>query len=244
MIRLFLSPLRGDESVITLDQPNSHYLKDVLRCAEGDTVTVFDGSGAELVCRVKDAGAPVVLAVESTTPPRSISSSRVMVAQGMLKGAKMDLVVQKLSELGVTSLVPVRMERSQVRETAKAPRWRKIAAEASRQCGRADVMEVLPPVTLDAWLCGLPGAGHNEVRLLLYEGGGRDLREVEEIIRSADRIVLAVGPEGGLSDGEVRRFQDEGFQVVGLGRSILRAETASIITSGLVQYIAGHFSAQ
>lgn len=242
MIRIFLGPLSGDESAITLDPQNSHYVRDVLRCTEGDPVAVFDGSGAELICRVRSAGNPVVLAVEGRSSPRAIPSRRITVGQGMLKGAKMDLVVQKLSEIGVSALVPVCMERSQVRETAKVPRWRKIAAEASRQCGRADVMEVRAAASLDEFLSELSTEGDDQVRLLFYEGGGSDLRVFEESIRSAGSIVLSVGPEGGVAADEVARFRRAGFQLVGLGGAILRAETASIVSAGLVQYIAGHFS--
>jgi len=158
------------------------------------------------------------------------------------RGPRMDLLVQKTSELGVARIVPVVTERSVARpdaEAGKRARWEKIAREAARQCGRADVPEVAAPTPLADALAApdLPPR-----RLALFEGErARSLRA--ELAETAPApTALLVGPEGGLAPAEMAAARAAGFVPVGLGRLILRVETAAIVAVALVGDAAGALS--
>jgi 16S rRNA (uracil1498-N3)-methyltransferase len=155
--------------------------------------------------------------------------------QAIIKHRHFDLVVQKAAELGAARVVPVRTARTVKEAHAGAGRWRAIAAEASRQCGRADVMAVDEVAALDAALAGCAAA----TRVIAWEGdGGSPLADA--LARHAGgSIALAVGPEGGFTDGELQAAVAAGFVPVTLGRRVLRAETAPLALLSVVQYVLG-----
>jgi 16S rRNA (uracil1498-N3)-methyltransferase len=150
------------------------------------------------------------------------------------RGPRMDLLVQKTSELGIARIIPVLTERSVARpgaEAGKRARWEKIAREAARQCGRADLPIVDPPVGLTEALAGplLPLR-----RLALFEGEKtRSLRATVAAMEPAATALL-IGPEGGFAPAELAVAQAAGFEAVGLGERILRVETAAIVAVALV----------
>lgn len=242
MIRLFLPALPEHPKTIRLDRAQSRYVVKVLRSRKGDRLTLFDGSGRELLCSILDGGDHVVLAVESQKVSDIKPLKNIALAQGLIKGQKMDLVVQKAAELGIRTFIPVVTERSQVRTTAKVPRWKKIAAEASEQCRRADVMDIREVDTLDNFLSFISRTYPKALKIVFYEEGGKSLKSFEEEIRTSEDIVLFTGPEGGFSREEINLLAGAGFEAVYLGRMILRAETASIVAAGIIQYMGGHFS--
>jgi 16S rRNA (uracil1498-N3)-methyltransferase len=154
------------------------------------------------------------------------------------RGGRMDFLVQKCSELGVSRIVPVITARSVVRpEPAKRGRWEKIAREAARQCGRADVPEVSPPTPLAA---ALAASDLPDRRLMLSpEAGGRPLRA---LLPDRAATALLVGPEGGLDTAEVEAARAAGFQAASLGSRILRVETAAIVAVALAEEAFGALS--
>ena len=149
----------------------------------------------------------------------------------------MDFVIQKTTELGVSAIIPVITERSQLRETRKHPRWKKIAEEASRQSGRIKIPEIFENYSFQD-IFDLPvlysGRG-----ILFWEQGGEKLPAVTEILRHADKIFLLVGPEGGFSEEEVLLASTKGVVTATLGRRTLRAETASITAVSIIQFALG-----
>jgi 16S rRNA (uracil1498-N3)-methyltransferase len=161
----------------------------------------------------------------------------ITLVQGLLKGEKMDFVIQKATELGVTSIVPVVTERSQLRETRKFPRWKKITEEASRQSGRTRIPEVCEACCFDD-LFNVPAltAGKG---IMFWEQGGEKLPEVIEKLSHADKIVLLIGPEGGFSEKEAMLASEKGFLTATLGSRILRAETAAISAVSIIQFALG-----
>jgi 16S rRNA (uracil1498-N3)-methyltransferase len=208
----------------------SHYLLSVLRCKKGHAVTVIDGRGsayaAEIVSIVKkdvfiDITGEILLNAELPVP--------LILCQGLLKGEKMDLVIQKATELGVAEIVPLVTERSIVKETRKVKRWHTIAEEAAEQCGRTVVPLVRDPEKLNDILNGEKVNG-----LLFWEGGGRALSEAMGAIDSGRAVHIFIGPEGGFTAAEVDKAEGHGIVRTTLGKRILRAETASIAAIVLI----------
>ena len=234
--RLFVPAEQLGGARLTLTGPEHRHIGLVLRARPGDTLTLFDGAGGEVDAQV--------VRVERTETELALRARRVVAGPtasltllcAVPRGPRMDFLVQKTSELGVARIVPVVTERSVVRPDAqgadgKRARWEKIAREAARQCGRADLPTVDLPVGLAAALAGssLPAR-----RLALFEGERkRSLRAALGGIEPAATALL-VGPEGGFAPAELAVAQASGFEPVGLGERILRVETAAIVAVALV----------
>jgi 16S rRNA (uracil1498-N3)-methyltransferase len=154
----------------------------------------------------------------------------------------MDLIVEKCSELGLTTLVPLHTERTVVREASerlatRMARWQRIAAAAARQCGRRTLLDVQPPMALRDF-CGRYGSA--PVKLVCWEEERRQgIRQVLESLAGQSPIVLLIGPEGGLTVHEVETARTQGFITVSLGSHLLRTETAAIVLTGIVRYSLG-----
>lgn len=248
MPRIHLPALSVTDNRIVLDSEKAHYLSTVLRCKEGDELTIFDGKGNCFRTVIERADKREVIAgVLRHFPCDFESPVHIILVQALLKGEKMDWVVQKTTELGVREIVPVITERSQVRETRKAARWRKIAEEASRQSGRSVVPLVYEPVGLKEFLEGSEHVRHGSTKgFIFWEDGGISFNEAVKKISvspgppfTGSPIHLLIGPEGGFTKGEITLAQEEGYQVVSLGRRILRAETAAMSAVTLVQFLLG-----
>ncbi len=208
----------------------SRYLLSVLRCKKGDAVTVIDGRGsaysAEIVSVVKK---DVFIDITGEFLLDAELPARLTLCQGLLKGEKMDLVIQKATELGVAEIVPLVTERTIVKETRKVKRWHTIAEEAAEQCGRAVVPLVRDPEKLEDILNREKMNG-----LLFWEGGGKALAEAMGVIDSSRTVHIFIGPEGGFTAAEVRKAEGQGIVRATLGKRILRAETAAIAAIVLI----------
>ncbi|GAB4387477.1 MAG: 16S rRNA (uracil(1498)-N(3))-methyltransferase [Thermodesulfovibrionales bacterium] len=234
MPRVYVHSIPREGESARLDGEEARYLASVLRLAEGDEVALFDSAGGRGKASISEIGKrSVVLRVTEALAPEPEPPGGIVLIQGILKGQKMDLVVQKATELGVRRIVPVVTERSQVRETRKGQRWRKVALEAARQSGRAAVPEVRDPVALEEFL----GASSPLRGLIFWEEGGLPLREAFEGARGEGVVHAAIGPEGGFSRGEVELARERGLVVATLGSRILRAETAAIAAVALVGFL-------
>jgi 16S rRNA (uracil1498-N3)-methyltransferase len=232
---------------ITLSEEESRHLRDVLRLRAGDEAHVFDGAGREFACVVsEDGGRKGRASLEvrgPAEPPSPESPLALTLAVALLKGEKFDLVVQKATELGVTTVAPVVTKRSDVRPRderdagRRVERWRRLALEASKQSGRALVPVVAAPVAFDS-LVG--EQTETTLRLLFAERGGAGLGPLAEETRTAPASVVAlVGPEGGWDDGELSSARGRGWTLVTLGGRTLRAETAAVVVCALLQNIFG-----
>lgn len=222
----------GDARVVVRGADAKH-LSRVLRLKTGDLVTAFDGEGREWDARVAEVGATsVTLALGEERKSERESSLAITLGQGIGKGEKLELVLRAGTELGVMSFVPVLTERAvaQAEGRTRVERWRKIAAEACKQCGRAKVPDVHAPEDLDTFL-----ARSAEAKLVAWEGGGAPLRSLPK----ARSVSLLIGPEGGLSSKEVERAKKAGFTPISLGPRILRTETAGIALVTALQTLWG-----
>lgn len=236
------SAILGDHA--TVRGPSASYLRDVLRLRAGDPLEVFDGEGrvfASTLAGYVDDGAELALGPAQERP---FAGVRVTLAQGLPKGDKLELVLQKAVELGVTSFAPVACERSVVKlEPKKAServeRWQKIADEAARQCGRADVVTVEPVQTLEQFVRSPSHAG---ARRLILDEEERDRRLRTELVDRDAHYVLLVGPEGGLARREVQAAVASGFMPVTLGPRILRTETVGLAVLSVIQHVLGDFA--
>ncbi len=214
--------------VVEVGGEDGHHLARVLRLRADETVTVADGSGVWRPYRVGEvAAAGVRLEASGAIEQEPVPSARLAVAFALTKGDKPDLVVQKLTELGVDRIVPVLGERSVSRPGpdragAAVERWRRIAREAARQCRRATLpaVEDLGPL---AALSGHPG-------LVVAERGGVSAEALGS--PPGDEILVVVGPEGGLAEPEVEALNPWGR--LDLGPHILRAETAALAAAALL----------
>ncbi len=220
---------------VSLRGPDAKHLARVLRVKEGDTIVAFDGTGREWDARVETVGATsVTLALGAERKNERESPLSILLGQGVGKGDKLETVLRAGTELGVAELVPVLTERAVAHAEGqdRVARWRKIAAEACKQCGRAKVPEVHPPEDLDAFLAR---ASSREAKLVAWEGGGVPLRSLPK----AASVAVLVGPEGGLATHEVERAKRAGFTPVSLGPRVLRTETAGVALLAGLQALWG-----
>lgn len=208
-------------------------MRDVLRLRAGDEVRVFDGEGREFACRIGSIGKrDVVLAViEEVEPASPESRLDLTLAAAILKGEKFELVVQKAVELGVNRLIPLQTVRCDVKPDnaeKRLERWRKIALEAAKQSGRARLMEIGKIVGLESVLA-------SEECVLFSERDGGSFSSFGE----GKKITAIVGPEGGWDDSELILAGNRGCKIVTLGGRIMRAETAAISITAILQHRFG-----
>ena len=235
-IRVFHgSPLKGKDRV-TLDAGAAKHLLTVLRLKLGDEVTLFDGSGFEFAGTLDQADKKQAwVKIARMHGPVVESPLHVTLAQGVSRGERMDYTVQKAVELGVAAIQPVLTERSVVKldrdgGEKKRLHWQSVAVSACEQSGRVKVPEVKAPVALPQFL-GNKLAG--DLKLLLDPDGGVTAGMLPQ---PADgRVLLRVGPEGGLSADEIALAGRVGFQGLKLGPRILRTETAALVALSLLQ---------
>ncbi len=210
----------------------------VLRLRSGDQVSVFDGTGREVIAELGEARPQRVRArVLAETPAPPSPSLRLTLAQVVPRGGAMDLIVAKATELGVTRIVPLEGERSVRRAPARAPRWLRIVQEAAEQCGRRELPEVAETCTLDAFL----NSRSREIPLVACDAGAgsRPLPTVCQALHGVSAAVLLIGGEGGLSPEEVERLCAHGALLASLGPRLLRAETAALAALAVVQAMLG-----
>ena len=222
---------------LTLEGSAASHVTRVLRLRVGAQLILFDGSGGEYEASIDKAhGGEVIVAVGAQQPIERESPLKLTLAQGVSRGERMDLVVQKATELGVSQLVPVLTERSVVRLTAqqsdrKVNHWRAIAIAACEQCGRNRVPSVAAPLALRDFLKGDAGRSPG-ARLLLSPVGTAALNDVPH---PGDGVTVLIGPEGGLTDEEEHAAVAAGFTALRLGPRVLRTETAAIAALALLQ---------
>ncbi|MDO9019186.1 MAG: 16S rRNA (uracil(1498)-N(3))-methyltransferase [Deltaproteobacteria bacterium] len=246
-VRVEPSDLAGDSASLVVDGDRGHHLVRVSRVRVGDAVMAFDGRGRQRPAAVARVGRGEVLLAWTGPGAPGVGADRAQVRwiQGLPKGDKMDLIVRQATELGVASIAPVFTARSIPREqpqrwTARLLRWERIAEEASRQCGRADVPTIEVPVGLEA-LCAGPAGG--AVRLTAWEGARASLREAVEQSTPGARFEVLAGPEGGLDAAEVDVARAAGFAPVSLGPRILRAETTAAAVLAAISALRGDLGA-
>jgi len=218
---------------VELDGPEAHHLATVCRLRPGDLVCLFNGDGHEYPAEVTQLTRRTVsLRVLRVESPQRELSFRLEVAAPLPKGDRAQFLVEKLTELGATSFVPLKTTRSVVEpREAKREKLQRYVIEASKQCGRNVLMRIESPAE---WSAYCRRADLPPLRVLAHPGG----TALSSIANGGD-AAIAVGPEGGGTDEEIEAGRTAGWQVVGLGPRILRIETAAIFLASWLGQGAG-----
>ncbi|MBA2378645.1 MAG: 16S rRNA (uracil(1498)-N(3))-methyltransferase [Blastocatellia bacterium] len=238
-MRRFYSPPESfspDRTSATLGEEETRHLRDVLRLNVGDTVNVFDGNGHEWEAKITsiERRSTVVEVTSEVEPAAPESPLNLTLAAVVTRGEKYDLVIQKAVELGVTRLVPLFSIRGDVKpaEAAKRmDRWRKIAAEATKQSGRAKFMEIAEPVNVTEFMQDSKA----ETTIFFSERDGARFTPTND----PASVAAIIGPKGGWDDTELEAAKKEGAAIVTFAGRILRAETAAIAITAVLQHRFG-----
>jgi 16S rRNA (uracil1498-N3)-methyltransferase len=245
-VRLFFLTSEGwSGGRVTITGQDVHHIRRVLRLKPGDLVSVADGGGRVSRVRVESICPEAVegLVVETEeTPPEEAPA--VTLAQGIPKGRKMELIVQKSVELGVERIVPLATARTVVRlkgrrAAERLERWRRVAREAAKQCRRSSMPQVSAMVPLETFLEELGPTPAGQARILLWEEASQPLKEILASLEAPTSIICMVGPEGGFEAEEVALAADAGFSPASLGPRILRTETAPLALLAVLLYAFG-----
>ena len=231
-----------EKGMLRIEGDEVRHIRKVLRLKAGDEVVVFDGSAKEYEGTiVKEGSNAVVIAVQNVLSSESESPLEIVLAQSLLKGEKMDYLIQKATELGVKRIIPFFSSRTiplleESRRLKRYHRWKRIAVEASKQCGRGVVPKIEP---LQDYFEMVQTATQDSLRLILWEKEGARLKDILTGSKEKKKIFFVIGPEGGFTQEEIEHARREGFIPVKLGRRILRSETSSLCLLSILQYECG-----
>ncbi|OMH39561.1 16S rRNA (uracil(1498)-N(3))-methyltransferase [Motiliproteus sp. MSK22-1] len=229
-------PLKEGTEICLGDFAAQH-LGRVLRMQIGDSLILFNGQGGEYTAVITSV-TKKQLSVRVGQFQNAVADSALMIhlGQGLSRGERMDYAVQKATELGVQQLTPLFTERSEVRLKAdrlhkRTQHWQQVAVSASEQSLRCTVPEIQSAEPLKDWISQVPG----DLKLVLDPRSPHPLSSFE----APESVALLIGPEGGLSDDEVKLARGQGFLPISLGPRILRTETAPVVALSLLQYLWG-----
>jgi 16S rRNA (uracil1498-N3)-methyltransferase len=251
--RFFVPPEAIENGQVRFNREQARQMMAVLRMAPGQTVTVLDNSGWQyLVALERLTPADAVGAVRTRTLVSSEPRTKITLYVGMIRAPRLEIVLQKCTELGVAAFVPVLCQRSLVGQAdelnpTKLDRWERIIVEAAEQSGRGKLPHLMGAASLEQaceqarGLSLMLWEGERESRLrdALQAAGGDEPGRRRGAAARPFSVNLFVGPEGGFSDGEVQRARAFGVQPVTFGPRILRAETASVAAVAAILYAQG-----
>jgi 16S rRNA (uracil1498-N3)-methyltransferase len=230
----------GENEIAITDKRDIHHLRDVFRIVPGDKIRAVDGEKEYYTAVSAVAPEKILLTVEKTGPDVYAQGIRVHMALGVLKHDKMGFAVQKLAELGVEAVIPLLTRRVVVRlegedaRTKKISKWQKIADETLKQCRgvrRVRITALETPEALD----------YEAYDLILVPYESEEDLSLKEALANfpgtPGSILVVIGPEGGFDPGEIALFKEKGARIVTLGKRILRAETAAVVTGGILFHV-------
>lgn len=239
MSRFFVDPENVKDKVIYITEKDDiHHIKKVLRLRPGETVEISDGEKWEYDGTIEEiTDTEVTVVIEDKQAFAREPYTRVTLFQGMPKSGKMDLIIQKCVELGIESIVPVFMDRSDVKDNGKADkksaRWQKIADEACKQCRRGIMPEIYTAVKDKEMYSML-----ESFDLVLFPYENEDDRNIKDCLRNLESkpktVAIVIGPEGGFSQSEADYLKR--YECVSLGKTILRTETAGMTALAMTMY--------
>ena len=233
------SNINLEQNTCVIEGEDVKHISRVLRCRENDKLEVCDMDNNEYICKIKEINKDNILLdiIEKVNIKRE-SNLKVKLYQGMPKGTKMELILQKLTEIGVDEIVLVQTKRSVTKidnkkEDKKIERWERIIYEAAKKSKRGKIPKLTGVLTFKEALADMQ---NNDLNICPYEN--ERTISIKEAIKdsSANTIGIFVGPEGGFEEEEVEKIQEIDGKVVSLGPRILRTETASVVASSIVLY--------
>ncbi len=245
MKRFFAEHIGDKEKNALITGGELHHLRDVLRLKRGDRVIVFDGKGLEFIGNIETISKNEAwIVIEKQLDVFKKSRFEIILAQGIAKGEKMDIIVRKATELGVSRIIPFAALRvvpklSGEQIAKKTKRWQRIALEAAKQCRRDVVPQIEEPITFAEVLKRYSHGAEKYIKIIPWEEEEKNkLKDILNVEDSSGCVVL-IGPEGGFSEDEVVEAKKTGFLPVMLGPRILRTETAAISIAAIIQYELG-----
>jgi 16S rRNA (uracil1498-N3)-methyltransferase len=239
-----LAPEYWQQDLLRLEGAQAHHCTDVLRLKPSSRIVVFDGCGVEVMAEITELGKDVVLSRRLFTTRANRLPHRLVLAQAVPKGRQMELIVQKATELGVSTIVPLLSERTVVQiepseKDHKVSRWKQIAIEAAKQCGQNWLPVIRPPVTPKAFLeerppCELSFIGSLQEDARSFKSAFRDFQQ--NLGRIPSSALMLIGPEGDFTPAELVQAKSAGCIPVSLGPIVLRSETAAIYSLSVLSY--------
>ena len=239
MPRFFTETIDETKGIITGD--DAKHIARVLRMKAGEKLVACDCQGRDYDCVISEVcDKQVELTVEKVYPSETEPSVKVTLYQAMPKSDKMELIIQKAVELGVSAIVPVQTKRCVSRPDAKSmakklERYNRIALEAAKQCGRGRIPQVLPMLDYSEALTAMKA---DERAFLFYENSTSSFRK--ELEQKVSSVSIMVGAEGGFEEEEVSKALEQGIASLSLGKRILRCETAPLAALSIIMYETGN----
>lgn len=241
MHHFFAEPSQIKGEIVCIEGTDVNHMKNVLRMKAGEAVEVSDGQGAQYLCEVdRYEEKYAFLRIISAGSGEAELPSRIFLFQGLPKGDKMELIIQKAVELGVYQIIPTSTKRAVVKLDAKKAekktgRWNAIALSAAKQSGRSWVPQVMPVLSFGE---ALECARELDIVMIPYEQaeGMEKTKEVISSVCPGQDVGIFIGPEGGFEDDEVEKAIESGAHSITLGKRILRTETAGLAILSILMY--------
>lgn len=243
MHKFFVASENIRENIATILGDDVKHIYKVLRLKEGDKVSINNCLGTEYLGVIQSVDKKEVnISLVKELPVNNESPINIKLYQGLPKSAKMDLIVQKATELGIGNITPIVTERvvvkSEIGEFNKTERWRRIAVEACKQCKRSLIPSINKPIEFQQLI---DEAKEFDLIIVPYENEeGYGIKQlVRELNMQIKKVAIIVGPEGGFEEFEINALRQIGAKIVTLGPRILRTETAGFVCAALLQYELG-----
>ena len=242
MSKFFVRSEKIKDSEILIDTEDVNHIKNVLRKNIGDDIIVCDyEKKINYNCKIKEISKrDIICEIISKRESESESNIKIDIFQGLPKADKMELIIQKGTELGVNSFIPVVFKRSVVKidekdKFKKIERWQKISEVAAKQSGR-DMIPLIKNIENVKNICKL--FENYDIVLVAYENENQN--SLKEALKSLNKpevkIAVIIGPEGGIDESEIELFKDAGAKIVTLGKRILRTETVCLAITAIINY--------
>lgn len=241
MYQFFVEDWQVADSSVTIEGSDVNHIRNVLRMKAGEKVRISTSSGKNYFCRLSEIGEAMVQAdiLEELSEGTELPN-KIYLFQGLPKGDKMELIIQKAVELGAYEIIPVSMKNCVVKLDAKKAenkvrRWQEIAKSAAKQSKRSLIPEIRTPLT---YRQAVEAAKELDVVFIPYENerGMAATREAVEQLKAGQSIGIFIGPEGGFAPEEIELAKKEGMQLISLGKRILRTETAGLAALAVLAY--------
>lgn len=241
MYHFYVEPEAVSLDTVRIDGSDVNHIKNVLRMHPGEKVLLLDGSGMEYVCEILEITDEVLFRILETKKTEAEPGVRLLLFQGLPKKDKMELIIQKAVELGVSEIIPVLTRRTVVkledkkREQKKAERWQAIAEAAAKQSGRGRIPEVKPVIHFQE---AIKQAKELDEALIPYEmaEGMEEARARIKGLHGKKSVGIFIGPEGGFEPEEIAAAKEAGIHPISLGKRILRTETAGLCILSVIMF--------
>lgn len=233
--RFFVEGNREIGSVVEIAGADAHKIAHVLRLRAGDRIEIIDSHTQTFVATIEATGATVRATLIEWSRRAAASAITVDVAQAVPKARRMELVVEKCTELGANAFLPFYSERSVARSVGaeRVSRWRRLARTAAQQCGRSEIPEVLAPLEFEALLKRF--TGYTSVLFAWEMAQPVTLQErLRSLLPPAGSVLVVIGPEGGFTHAEAALAEQQGATMIWLGPRILRTDTAAIVLLAVI----------